>query len=306
MSHLETLISNIISLNLPALLKINADYLPYQQTVTTTINYEYDPLYRLTSAEYSNDDYYHYAYDAVGNRLTESNQSTVNSYQYDSVNRLMSVNNVNYAFDNNGNLLSDGVNTYTYDSANRLISVSNQSSVSSYQYNGLGDRYTQTVNNQTTTYVLDLNAGLTQVLDNGTNTYTYGLGRISQTNTVTEYFLGDALGSVRQMTNTAGDITLTKTYAPYGTVTQSAGSGQSMYAYTGEQMDVSGLTYLRARYYNPNDGRFMSRDTWSGNEYQPITYNKWTYANANPNFYTDPSGHNGIPTGRIVRFGVTP
>jgi hypothetical protein len=51
-----------------------------------------------------------------------------------------------------------------------------------------------------------LNAGLTQVLDDGTSTYTYGLGRISQTNTVTEYFLGDALGSVRQMTDTAGEI----------------------------------------------------------------------------------------------------
>jgi len=57
----------------------------------------------------------------------------------DVANRLTSVNGVNYTWDNNGNLLNDGVNTYAYDSANRLTSMSNQSTASSYQYNGLGD-----------------------------------------------------------------------------------------------------------------------------------------------------------------------
>jgi len=45
---------------------------------------------------------------------------------------------------------------------------------------------------------LDLNTGLTQVLSDGTTTYLYGLGRIAQLNTdtlMTDYFLGDALGS---------------------------------------------------------------------------------------------------------------
>ena len=56
----------------------------------------------------------------------------------------------------------------------------------------------QTVDSDTTTYVLDVNAGLTQVLSDGTNTYTYDLRRISQLGTAdAEYFLGDALGFVR-------------------------------------------------------------------------------------------------------------
>ena len=93
------------------------------------------------------------------------------------------------------NLLNDGQNEYVYDSANRLISVSNQSTVSSYQYNGLGDRLSQTMNGVPTNYTLDLNAGLTQVLSDGTTTYTYGLGRISQqSGNMHEYFLGDAVG----------------------------------------------------------------------------------------------------------------
>jgi hypothetical protein len=86
--------------------------------------------------------------------------------------------------------------------------MSGQSTVSSYQYNGLGDRLSQTVNGVTTNYTLDLNTGLTQALSDGTNTYIYGLGRIAQVNTTTEYFLGDALGSVCQLTDPSSDITL--------------------------------------------------------------------------------------------------
>ncbi len=58
---------------------------------------------------------------------------------------------------------------------------------------------------QTTTYSLDLNAGLTQVLADGANTYLYGNDRIAQENIGTDYYLGDALGSVRQMTDGSGD-----------------------------------------------------------------------------------------------------
>jgi YD repeat-containing protein len=77
--------------------------------------------------------------------------------------------------------------------------------VSSYTYNGLGDRLGQTVNSVTTNYTLDLNAGLTQVLADGESTYLYGLGRIAQLSAEeTAYFLGDALGSVRQLTDESG------------------------------------------------------------------------------------------------------
>ncbi len=63
----------------------------------------------------------------------------------------------------------------------------------------------QTVGSTTTDFVMDLNAGSTQVLSDGTNAYTYGLKRISQVGTGdTEYFLRDALGSVRQLTDVTG------------------------------------------------------------------------------------------------------
>ena len=95
---------------------------------------------------------------------------------------------------------------------------------------------------------------------------------------------------MRQLADPAGAVTLTQSYAPYGDVTQSVGTSQTNYAFTGESRDANGLVYLRARYYAPQDGRFISRDLWDGNTKSPITYNKWLYANADPINNLDPSG----------------
>ncbi|RPI91406.1 MAG: DNRLRE domain-containing protein, partial [Chloroflexi bacterium] len=88
----------------------------------TIITYDYDPLYRLTDVHYSIGDYYHYTYDAVGNRLEQTSMvsglSSTVEYVYDDANRLTTSNGVTYTWDANGNLLSDGIKTYTYDSAN--------------------------------------------------------------------------------------------------------------------------------------------------------------------------------------------
>jgi len=160
-----------------------------------------------------------------------------------------------------------------------------------YQYNGLGDRVQQTVKGVTTTYVLDLNVGLTQVLNEGTDTYLYGLSRIGEESIAWDYFLGDALGSVRQLVDDGGAVSLAQTYQPYGEVWSRFGDGISNYSYTGEQLDTSGLIYLRARYMDSSAGRFITRDTWMGDYNQPMSLNRWMYTLGNPVNYTDPSGH---------------
>jgi RHS repeat-associated protein len=184
------------------------------------------------------------------------------------------------------------VYTYGYDHANRLVSVtSNQLSVSSYQYNGQGDRLSQTVDGVTTNYTLDLNGGLTQVLADGTNTYLYGRSRLAETSAAgTAYYLADALGSVRQLADGAGSITLARAYRPYGEVMGSNGAGATSYGFTGEATDVTGMVYLRARYYAPGVGRFISRDTWAGDAKAPMSYNGWLYTYGDPVNRVDPSG----------------
>ena len=51
------------------------------------------------------------------------------------------------------------------------------------------------------------------------------------------------------------------------------------------------MLYLRARYYNPLDGRFQSRDTWGGDTRIPMSFNHWLYVGGNPINLTDPSGN---------------
>ncbi len=206
-----------------------------------------------------------------------------------------------YEWDQVGNLLSDGVNTYTYDAANRLKTLTNSSATVSYTYrcNGEsigqfgceGDRVSRTVNGVTTNYVLDSASPLTQVLQDGTNTYIYGVDRIAQMNsTVPEYFLTDGLGSVRQLVDNNGAIVLAKNYDPYGTEVSAVGSGLSSYGFTGEMTDSTGLTYLRARYYESGTGRFLTRDMWEGDVNSPMSFNRWMYVQGNPVNYTDPTG----------------
>jgi len=58
------------------------------------------------------------------------------------------------------------------------------------------------------------------------------------------------------------------------------------WTYTGEQSDPNGLAYLRARYYDPPLGRFLSRDpAWAGHPY--------VYVGNNPVNSVDPSGLDG-------------
>ena len=162
-----------------------------------------------------------------------------------------------------------------------------------YAYNGLGNRVSQTLNAGTpTVYVLDQAAGLVQVLSDGSYTYLYGNDRIAQQSvSETEYFLTDALGSVRQLTNSEGEITLNRSYDPYGNVLASSGDGESVYAFTGEQVDSdSDLIYLRSRYLSPETGRFLSRDSWGGNYHSPQSFNKWLYVSDNPINRIDPLG----------------
>jgi RHS repeat-associated protein len=258
------------------------------------------PLSRLRQANYNDGRQFDYTYDAVGNRLTQTvdlgqGNPVVTNYQYDTANRLEYVNDQAYTWDNNGNLLNDGASGYTYDHADRLKSASEAGLIASYNYNGMGNRLQQTVSGATSNYTLDLAGGLTQVLGDGTQTYLYGNGRIAQyTETTPEYFLGDALGSVRQLVDGSGNVAMAKEYEPYGEVMNSAGTTSTSYGFTSEWTDYTGLIYLRARYYDPTMSRFMTRDSWGGDMNQPMSFNAWLYTVANPINLVDPYGNYSI------------
>jgi RHS repeat-associated protein len=129
-----------------------------------------------------------------------------------------------------------------------------------------------------------------------TRTYTYGLQRISEdqivNSTWTPSFYGyDGGGNVRQLTNAAGAVTDTYEYDAFGNSFTTSGSTPNNYLYGGEQYDPDlGLYYLRARYYNPATGRFVSRDPEEGWLTNPMTLHRYLYASGDAINRVDPSG----------------
>jgi len=104
----------------------------------------------------------------------------------------------------------------------------------------------------------------------------------------------DALGSVRQVLNDQGGAPPTQQYDAWGV--PSNRSAATPFGFTGELQDAhSGLVYLRARWYDADDGRFVARDPFPGVVEYPYSLHPYQYANSNPVRYRDASGKLCIP-----------
>ncbi|NOH10253.1 MAG: RHS repeat-associated core domain-containing protein [Chloroflexi bacterium] len=107
------------------------------------------------------------------------------------------------------------------------------------------------------------------------------------------------------MGDASQEIIFSQSYDPYGNVLNTVTAGlDSNYGFTGEWTDANDLVHLRARYYAPAMGRFMSRDTWAGDHLSPLSLNRWNYVKGNPVNLLDPSGLAPIGGGGAI-LGVT-
>jgi RHS repeat-associated protein len=104
------------------------------------------------------------------------------------------------------------------------------------------------------------------------------------------YQITDGLGSVRGQVDALNDMTASQMYDPYGQAFDVTGTFVGDFGFAGEQMDDSGLSYNRARYYNPSLGAFTALDPFEGLEERPMSMNGYAYAENNPANWTDPSG----------------
>jgi RHS repeat-associated protein len=196
-----------------------------------------------------------------------------------------------YTYNSNGDLTkiapSNGPATkLTYDQANRLTAYGS----ASYAYNGDGLLMAKTApGGASTQYTWDASGTLPLLLANGPTYFIYGPGgqpiEHIQGSTVT-YLHIDQEGSVRLLTNSAGHAVGTYNYTAYGAVTKHTGTATSALQYDGQMTDSSsGLIYLRARYYNPMTGQFLSAD--------PLvqeTQQRYGYAGDDPLNASDPTG----------------
>ncbi len=266
-----------------------------RQRTETVIQYDYDPLYRLTNADYSTGETYAYNYDPVGNRLQQIIDGDITSYLYDDANRLQSVDGQPYTFDANGNLLNSDTMTNTWDAANRLTKIVNPKSEIANRYNGVNDRVGQTIGLSTTHFALDVAAGLPEVIYTSENEAYLHLPGVIVTEKAgeTRYLLSDGLGSVRQAMDDNGSVVVYNEFDPYGNpIVNRKSSIVNPYGYTGEWwQDEVELLHLRARWYMPETGTFLSRDPWEGDIHESQTLNHWPYVQNNPVNFSDPSGY---------------
>ena len=75
----------------------------------------------------------------------------------------------------------------------------------------------------------------------------------------------------------------------------------SVVLFTGHEHDTeTGLIYMKARFYDPDVGRFLNQDTYLGNSSTPPSLHRYLYAYSNPNYYIDPTGNFQIPVHKDI------
>ena len=220
-----------------------------------------------------------------------------------------------YQYDNNGNLYSkirsvvspdgDGEESleiaiigedadpelgaiYEYDALNRLKTIYQGENTIINTYNGDGLRASKAVNGAVQYYLYENGKIVLEEAGNGTETArnVYGIYLLSRETADGDYtYRFNGHGDVIALTDSTGTVVASYYYDPFGVITEETGEVTNPFRYVGEYYDQeTGMVYLRARYYDPSIGRFISED--------PIRdgYNWYVYCSNNPIMYIDPLG----------------
>jgi RHS repeat-associated protein len=263
--------------------------------------YAYDELGQLTEVTYPDGRHVEYKYDSAGNRIQVIDNNSVTSYMTNNLNQYTDVGGYACTYDLNGNLTQrvtqEGTFDYQYDSEDRLIAISGPNQVIEYAYDPFGQRIRRTSNGAVTNFIVEP-MGLGNVVaeydaEKGAIAYyDYGYGLLSRTDNsdFTAYYTFDALGSTSEMSDPAGRVLNRYSYDAFGEPRSSNETLANPFQYLGEYgvMDEkNGLLFMRARFYDPRLGRFLTRDPVGLSSFDTNAYG---YCANNPVRNIDPSG----------------
>ena len=265
-----------------------------------SVTYGYDNASQLTGLTYKNGSTtlgnLTYSYDLAGRRINTGGSyartgtpQAAPSASYNVNNQLTNWKGATLQYDANGNLTSDGTNTYNWNARNQLVTIGGPVPAS-FQYDPFGRRVSKTI------------GGTTQYLYDGANPVQEISGTSASANLLTggvdEYFqrtdlagarnfLTDALGSTLALADSTGAVQTQYTFEPFGNTSVTGTATTNSFAYTGRELDTTGLYFLRARYYSPNLGRFISQDPLG---FAGSGTNLYAYSADNPVNVIDPFG----------------
>jgi len=289
---------------------------PQTPNVGLKTEYTYDNMNQLKTLQNKKDNQiissFIYDYDNNGNITGITSGSTTTTYEYDALNRLKTTikadgSRTSYEYDSMGNRIktsdnitgSSDTNTKTlgYNEWNELSNITTNDGTSSYTYDPEGLRTTKTEpDNTVTRYHCDYNGRVVAESDaNDTETARIIWGPdkplARKIGTAYYYYIYNGHGDVIALADESGNLVNSYDYDEWGNLTSSQEQVANPIKYAGEYYDQeSGYYYLRARYYDPSAGRFISKDSVEGDITNPLSLNLYTYCYNDPLGYIDPSG----------------
>ena len=238
-------------------------------------DYKYDDLGQLTAWTAPDGRHVEYDYDALGNRITVTDNGSVTNYSANNMNQYTQVGDTTYQFDADGNLIQKiapaGMTTYTYNHENRLVAVSSPEGNWTYIYDAFGNRIRVVDNGAVTDFVIDP-IGFGDVVGEYDHTsddlvahYHHGFGLLSRTEAIGDaaYYTFDAIGSTSELTGNFGIVLNLSSYLPFGELMAETGSAANPFKYVGEygvMHESCGSLFMEARQYSAKIGRFFSAD----------------------------------------------
>ena len=286
-------------------------FMQNDRTPTSAVTqYAYDSMNRLTM-ENRNGLATAYTYDMAGNRTGRLKGDDKEEYRYNSRNQLTELTGMgrrtSYQYDPAGNLTQEQrfiqeraeTRRYVYDAYNRNTEVRGEDFLHKNFYDAEGLRNRIEENGKTTDFVYRGDMLYSEKEESGTTERRYILGNeylghedtvqdvtFSDENQKQEYsYITDEQGSLRYILNADRQTETYQEYSAFGERIFQEGASSRL-GYNSQMGDeLTGLTYLRARYYNHEIGRFTQEDIIYDDG-----FNLYAYCGSNPVIYCDPIG----------------
>ncbi len=239
-----------------------------------------------------------YKNDKNGNQL-----ATVNRYEIPSDRKNNTYVDIDVTLGDNR--LNENVVNH-YNALNQLTQTLTKNYKVSFTYDAGGLRTSKTVNGETTIFVWDGDQLVMELTKSGKVKKRYirgndlifadkGTDNASGEASGKQYYVTDPHGNVVQLTDETGNVIKTYEYDSFGNEIKPDSKDDNPFRYCGEYYDKeTEEIYLRARYYQPEMGRFLTRDTYTGEEDEPLSLHLYTYCENDGVNSVDPSGHKAI------------